>query len=380
MIIYKALDLSTAQKMELKKKLLLLISHNISNLSKPCFQPSLKKYFHQILKITNIKESDIKKFTKELWKGRKEVNFDLHNDHIVIFYISLMNYFLNQKTKLDLELYMYFMHLIVLKYYLSVFKKFFKNYCNESIFKQSLETISRNHLFTREKTIGNAMYFLSNTYVKKFKDDFEEFDLDNVSLIIQEMRHRISQSMRSFANVYYQLIDNPMSGFKTEEDYEDDESTEKTKKNEEKKFESIGAVSKKITVYKMVDMKAFNKSKDLTKIKTSVGSLIINKLTDLKYNDDIVIILKLFIKTIDSSDQICGKTFYKYVKSLMLIKKSVKPIFFKQQINVLLLKLLREIGYDKNYDSLSLRKQFIYNQFLAFYICLIYRHTICGKI
>ena len=133
----------------------------------------------------------------------------------------------------------------------------------------------------------------------------------------------------------------------------------------------------KFVVYKSIDRKALEEAKKYSKVKTSFAVIISNALRDKKYADDIRMILKLYIKGITDAKMLCGKDYESYVKKLMAIKRTRSQIYFKQQINILLEKILKDTKNKKIYDSYTSQTQFIINSFLAFYITATFKNSIC---
>jgi len=100
-------------------------------------------------------------------------------------------------------------------------------------------------------------------------------------------------------------------------------------------------------------------------------------LSDIKYSDEIRLILQLFIKGLTDASMFCGKNFYIYVKKLMAVKRTNSRVYFKQQINILLMKVLKDIGYTKTFNSYTAQTQFIVYSYLAYYLTLVMRNSVC---
>ncbi len=52
-------------------------------------------------------------------------------------------------------------------------------------------------------------------------------------------------------------------------------------------------------------------------------------------------------------------------------------IYFKQQVNVFLMKILDEIDYRSKYDKLTSQTQFLINLYLAYYLTMVLKNTVC---
>ena len=83
------------------------------------------------------------------------------------------------------------------------------------------------------------------------------------------------------------------------------------------------------------------------------------------------------MKGLTSTNQICGSGYEKYLRKLMEVKRSNAPVYFKQQVNLLLMNVLENLKLMDQYNSYTRQTQFIINLFLALYITLILRSTMC---
>ena len=248
-------------------------------------------------------------------------------------------------------------------------------YCDADAFKYTLDTLTRTHLFFREKTIPSSLFYLATQMQNAFTEDIKEWNIDQIIAFISVARHRISQSVKSFAENYYR---NKQSGssIKTQGD-ESDDSNSYQYQVLQKGQKLVDDVTKKITSYKVIDRKAFDEAKQLSKIKTSIATLVANGVTNEKHFNNVKIALQLFVKEIKTVNMLCGDDFYTYVKRLMALKRTVAQLYFKSQINILLIEVLKDDNFLETYEKYTSQTQFIINSFLAFYITIMMRRTIC---
>lgn len=357
---------------QIKSLITRIVAKNLSSLSEPCYYPELKKHYYEFLKLTGLTEDDIKQFTKRRWTGRKEIKFLTHNQPAANFYIFLMQYFLSKRDKIA---YQHFMIFFIIRYYANLMHKSFK-YCNDDTFKYALDILTKTHLFIREKTIPSALYYVANEMVRRWTRGLRTNDLDSISRFMQDSRTRVSQSMKSFASTYYKAAEEG-KGLKTAQEPTDDEENEYQYKSTEKSAKLVDEITRKITVYRFTDHKIQEEARNLSKISSSLATQIVSKLNNTKHSDNIRIILKLFIKNLKDSSSLCGKKYEGYVRQLMSIKRTKMKIYFKQQVNILLLNLLDEIDYKKKYSKVTSQTQFLINLFLAYYLTMILRRTVC---
>ena len=366
------LEKSKINKPKLKRILTKATAQNLSRLSEPCFYPHLFSLYNEFLRSCGLTEKDVKEFTKRRWHGRKEAKFFIQSEPKANFYIFLMHYFLLEKDQTGYRTAMLF---FVIRYYANLMKIYFE-YCNEAVFKYALERLARTHLFVREKTISNALYYISQEMIRRWTKDLEEENLDRISKFMQECRHRIEQSLQSFARAYYKASKEG-AGLKTQLTPSDDEENAYQYQTIEKKVRAIDEITRKITVYKYVDKSAQTEAKKVTRASSELANLVSVNLTNLRYIDNIRITLQLFIKDLKDVDMICGKTYFQYVRKLMSKRGEKTTKSFKHHVNVLLLKVLEDINYKERYDKLTSQTKLLVSLFLAYYLTMIFRNTVC---
>jgi hypothetical protein len=358
---------------QLKSLLTRAVAKNLSSLSEPCYYPEVKKNYYEFLKLTGLTEKDVKEFTKRRWAGRKEAKFAIHSDPIANFYVFLMQYFLKKNDK---RMYINTMIFFIIRYYANLMHKSFK-YCNEDVFKYALEILTKTHLFAREKTISNALMHIATSMVRGWTKGIKSGNLDDISRFMQDSRTRVSQSMKSFAQTYYRASEEG-AGIQSEpEPREDDEEAVYQIKAQEKGAKLADEMTKRITVYRFTDRKSQEESRRLAKINSSLATQIVSKLNNTKHSDNLRVIYRLYMKDLPDAKSLCGSKYESYVRQLMSIKRTRMKIYFKQQVNLLLLNLLDEIDYRKKYDKLTSQTQFLINLYLAYYLTMILKNTLC---
>ena len=367
--LYRKLKIDESR---IKRLVVNIVSSNLSSLAMPCFYPELKKHLYELLRMSGLTEKDIKEFTIRRWKGRKEAKFRAQSDPIANFYVFLIQYFLRKRDK---NAYKHFMIFYLIRHYANLMHKYF-TYCNDETFKYALEILTRTHLFAREKTIPNALFFMSDEMIRRYTKALQKNDLDAISKFMQESRNRVEQSLRSFASTYYKTAESG-AGLKTEETPDDENENAYQDVTKETGTRLIDDMVRKITVYRYIDHKALEESRKLAKVNASLATQIVGKLNDTKYVDNLRITLRLFVKDLNDSKSLCGKEYYPFVRRLMSVKRTRSQIYFKQQIGLLLTDVLKKIGYYKKYNKLTSQTQFLINLFLAYYVTMILRNSVC---
>ena len=357
---------------QLKRFVINSTARELSALSEPCYYPKTKKIYFEFLNLLKISDADFKKFVKRNYKGTKAEKWNLPTDVGSNIFIVVMHLFLNKR---DVTAYSTLMVYYMLFHYSKRMHMQIK-YCDADTFKYTLDNLTKTHLFYREKTITNSLYYLSKQVQRTYTNDIKEWNVDGIISFIQVSRHRINQSIRSFAESYYRY---KKEGVKitTQKEYTDDESNVYQYQVQQKGQKIINLLIKKLTVYKTVDTKVLNEAINISKIKKDIATLIVNELNKDIYVNDIKIALNLFLKEVKNVDMICGKEFYFNVKKLMAVKRSIAQIYFKSQINILLKKIITNIDMVDTYSKYTPQAQFIVNSFLAYYLTLYIKNNIC---
>jgi len=364
----KLLDIANIDLNKLKRTLHKIAAQELSSLSEPCYYPTLKKYYYELLYICKLKEKDITQYVKRFYEGTPASKWKLHRDPISNFYIFLM-YSLNKSRQV--AAYKSMLIIYIIRNYTNLMHKQMQ-FCNEDVFKYAIENLAKTHLFSREKTIPGSLFYLSNEMDKRYGRVIKTGDVEGVTKFITECRTRISQSIKSFAEIYYKAS---KEGLAIRKPKEDDDSTQYQQL--EKSSRVINDVVKSITVYKVIDNKAVNDARTLTKVRASLATTIVKSLTDIKHVDNIRLILELFVKELSQVGHLCGDQFYKNVRTLMAVKRTKARVYFKQQNNLLVQTIIKDIKFDKEYNNLTKQTQSLINLYLAYYLTLNMRNSIC---
>lgn len=356
----------------LKKTITRFAAREFDALSEPCYYPKTKLAYHEILRAMKLTDKEVKAFVKRQYKGTKAETWLLWKDPATNLLVVVMHLFLLHRDvaafKTTLAYYMFFQYGRLMHKQL--------RYCNDDIFRYTIDMLTKTHLFVREKTIANSLYYLSTELKKKYERHIKDWDLDRIIEFIGASRHRISQSVKSFVENYYKAKEKG-EAIRTQTDTPEDEDNAYQYKTLERGKAKVDETIKKLTIYKIVDRKALLEAKKISKVKTSIAELIAAEMIQVEYSDKVRMILSLYMKELRSTNQICGSGYEKYLRSLMAVKRSNAPVYFKQQVNVLLLVVLDNLKITNQYNNYTSQTQFIVNLFLASYLTLMFRSTMC---
>jgi len=366
------IDKSNYNIRELKTLITRFAAREFDALSEPCYYPRTKLAYHEMLRVMKLTDKDVKEFVKRQYKGTKAEKWVLWQDPATNLLIVIMHLFILHRDlaafKTTMVYYMFFQ-------YGRLMNKQLK-YCDDNIFRYTIDTLTKTHLFVREKTIANSLYYLASEVRKRYMRDIQEWNLDGIIAFVQASRHRISQSVKSFVNNYY-IVKDKGESLISQSDSPDEEGNVYQRKAMERGKVRIEDAIKKLTVYKVVDKQALENAKKISKIKASIAESIAGEMINVEYVDNVRMILNLYLKELKDSNELCGSGYEKYLRKLMGLKRSNATVYFKQQVNVLLMRVLKNLRMEKQYGSYTSQTQFIVNVFLASYITLIFRSTMC---
>ena len=91
------LEKSKINKRTLSQKIHSIVGNELSQLSQPCYYPSMKKYYYELLHLCGLTEKDVNEFSSTFYKDTKFNSFKLQRDPITNFYIFLYWYFVKNK-------------------------------------------------------------------------------------------------------------------------------------------------------------------------------------------------------------------------------------------------------------------------------------------
>jgi len=361
----------------LKKYVSKLTVNELSSLSEPCYYPDWKKHYYELINLTGLTEKDIKDFTKRFYSETESsvtmAKYDkvsqLQIDPGSNLLLILMYYFLHKR---DQQTYSTLMVLHLVRQYGNFIRRML-TFCKPEVFTYTLDHLNPTHLFAREKTISNALFHLATEMRKRYTEAILQLNSNKISAFLYESRGRIAQSIKSFAEAYYRN-DEKGFGIGTQRD----ETGEDVYPQElEKENRVADLVANKICIYKEIDYKAIDQAKSLTRINTSLTIIIAKALQKPELTKDVKFIIELFFKDMKSVNDICGKNSIAFLKKLMSIKRTSKSVYFKQEINTLLLKVIKDSSLESKYNKLTSQTQFQINSFLAYYLAIYTKNLIC---
>ena len=154
------LNKSNVNKSVLRRKVFNDAGNESSNLSKHCYFPPFKKEYFTLLHLCGLSDKDFSDFVTRFYvfdeerKSKDKILRD-HGTNLLLF---IMHYFLINN---EYQTYLSTMNLLCIKFYSSRLNVHFPSYCNEENFQRALDSLPKNHIFAREKTIAGALMFFT---------------------------------------------------------------------------------------------------------------------------------------------------------------------------------------------------------------------------
>lgn len=260
------------------------IGAEITNISKPCYSPKVIKYKTDLLHLLGVSGVDIKYFLKNL--DSKYSRFDIFSDQYTISIIISMIYF-SQNKKPEISKLLF--HFLAIKFYSSLFHISFPRFCSDFLWNKTMDKISSKHLFREKNGAANALNYLVDILFDKYEIKISKETVSDYDLVrmVYDLRHRLSQSIKSFAELYYST-------------QKKDAAASSTLDIDESESDNLSLLSDKISMsictYSTVDQDALKFAITKSGFKKEIATTIINEISDVDYKEQLKFILILIGK------------------------------------------------------------------------------------
>jgi len=333
------------------------ISHELSELSTDCYYPRISGVHNELLHQTGTNDKDLIKYSKLTYNNPK---FKLLHDPKTTLIILISKHFIKDN---DSAGGLSAMNALALRYYTNVMYKLIKH-CNVDYFRGAKQHLSQNHLFNVKDTIGSSILHLSTEVFKRYKNDLLNDNHDKMLLMINELRSRIMQSAKSFADKYYKIYNSgEINQSKENESYFDSSMEAKINVLSDK-------ISKDIAIYKHIDKEAIKIAQKITKFNKKYSIEYVKTLSNPKYSDNIKLAIYQFLKEmiehkINNSEKI---NYIEFSKKLMGIKITKKTIYYKGIIISIHDDIIKDMNLVSWYNKLSVQSKATSKSYVSYYI------------
>lgn len=343
MIYVPELKNSPLEIRQLNSFLIKNIGNELNRMLNSCYMPKMVSYWIDLKKLTSIDEKKIMEFYEKLTytireKARKEgktINFNIIKDKITCLIIMSILYYSRKKLYDTASL---FYTLLAIRFYGNR-AHIHMSYCKDDYWREALSKLSPKHVFKVKESPSNAVMYFANHEFEKFKPYLENNDLSEKAFIdiIQNLRNRVAQSFRSFAQKYYQLSGEHTGGIKSGTSEED------INVNDKKVVDLIAMIDNVVTLicaYNQIDDNILANSLHINNFNEELGKKIIKDLSNVKHKDQLKLIY-ILIHRITPFDKLCPiSERQKIIKFILLNKKPVGQYFIKDEI----IKLINQLG------------------------------------
>jgi hypothetical protein len=359
---------------ELHRFILNKISIEFSGMVSNCYYPKVADIYRELLYMMHTDEKTLKKYSKEKYLKVLSYSgkFQLLHDPYTTLLIIIVQEFLKVK---DFTAAQAAFHLFSLRYYANSLHRITtpkgsrKSFCNKEAFQSALESLSKNHMFVKQRTIPNSIMYYSNAIMKIYLKDLQTDNGEGLFKMIYALRTRIMQSMRSFAKAYYYEYERKNISQEREDGIQNvDHSYEIKLKN------FISGISSDICIYGKVDVAAAVHASQLLKFNKKLSIEYSQKLANPKFKDNIETALYLLLKDTKDISYIKSTEFLDHVQKLMSIKITKQEIYFKKSISLIHDQIIDILKLHDWYDKLSIQSQAISRNFIAYYLVFYLRN------
>ncbi len=356
MITSSHLDIQSTDTTKIYRYISRIVGNEIANISSPCYRPNLVGYRNEFFSIMKYNKSNGKEFKKQL--SKKMSGFGIFQDDFTICILMGLVHFGAEKHK-DLTKLFYF--LLAIKFYNSVMFKSFPRFCSDPLWEMALNKLSATHLFKTKGGVGNAIIHITNSLYAIYSPTLLSNTLNEKDFvrITQDLRTRLSQSVRSFAELYYKLQKANEGGMVSAEDTEEVQGSDLI----------ADKISSSICTYGQVNSKVLEEAVRKSGINRDIAGTIVEDVSVVEHRDKIKFII-ILINRVDPIKKLCRET----TRNNIVRKIESGAKFGKYTIKKEILDLLynTELGYRlKSLHS----KQLV--MFFSHYLTLYIQKSIC---
>jgi len=333
-----------------------ILGIELSEVSKPCYKPKMIKYFSDLQHILGIDDDKIKEFVAGIVVPYPHI-FRIYKDKFTVLLLIATIYY-TRKGKPDIA--KAFFTFLNVKFYSSRIHKHFPKFCSGDLWITTLDRLSPKHLFRTKKGISSAILYISEFDYNKNKEKLKSPSLQDKILgdIVYGLRTKITQSVTSFAQLYYRI-------------YEDSETNSSSDEDE---IGGVKLVADKISMtmctFGQIDKGALSKAIISSRLRKDLSISIVSQLSVSEYKDKIRFII-ILMSRLGELKSVCKET--ERLRLIRRINSNYKiggRYIIKNEIKDLLYSL--ESGYQlKNIYDIQLIN------FFSHYITLFIGSRIC---
>jgi len=348
------------------------VSQELSNLSEACYYPKTSSIYTDLLHYANTEESKLISYSKQKY-GEQKAQFKLVHDPYTTLLILIIQEFLRYNDVGGAQM---LFHLFSLRTYSNTLRAFTtpkggannrQSICIKDVFSTALESLSRNHIFRREKTIPSSIIYFSNYIFRKYKQDLADDNSNQIFNMIYSLKNRIKQSIRSFMHKYYDIYkDKTSNRTKDEEQY--DQAAETRLK------EFINRISDDMCIYRRMNNMFYDMAVGITKFNKNLSKKYLMSIMQPSMKEKINLAYYLLLKDVRDFGAIKTNKFLDYIKQLMSIKTTKQVLYFKKVVDEIQMAVIEDLNIQEWYNGLTIQSKAVGRNFIAYYLALYLRY------
>jgi hypothetical protein len=348
---------------KLRKFVSFFIGDELSKTSIPCHYIKTIRKWEDLLKLTGLNDNVLKEFKNSIIP-KKLRTAKIITDKQTLLILYCIAYFFKIR-KFDLV--KLFFQLLAVKFYANRVHAHMSRHCNPEVWNLAMDNLSSKHLYKNKGGIGAAILYLAETEFRKKRDIFlKTKDLNEGMFlvnIIYHLRHRIQQSFRSFANLYFKIIEEDKVTFsKIPEDELENIQTKSSQIISDK-------ISALICTYSQIDQYALGKSVGLSGLKQEIALSILSQISSPENLTQVRFIIILIDRILELK-KVCLEKKRQYL--VRKVEKGIKIGNYIVKNEILNLLYSLEIAHELKKLNKSQLVIFLTN-----YLTLFVRNRIC---
>lgn len=256
-----------------------ILGIELSEVSKPCYKPKVVKYFSDLQHMLGVSDEKIKEFVSSIVVPYPHI-FKIYKEKFTVLLLIAIIYYIRKGKP---EIAKTFFTFLNLKFYSSKVHQHFPKFCNGDLWIITLDRLSPKHLFRTQKGISSAIIYIAEFDFNKNKEKLKSQTLDDKTLgdIVYGLRTKITQSVKSFAQLYHKLYNDGLTRTASEDE----------------EIGGVKLVADKISMtmctFGQIDKGALSKAIINSRLRKDLSISIISQISVAEYKDKIRFIIIL---------------------------------------------------------------------------------------
>lgn len=350
------LDIDANNQRQVYRFVSRIVGNELSDISKPCYMPKLVGYRNELTNLLGYTRERGRSFQNQFSPKYARFGF-LQDEFTRMILMGLVHY----GAERNVDLTKLFYTLLTIKFYNSLLHRMFPRFCSDGLWTLTLNKISTKHLFRDKNGIAGGVIHITNSLFTIYRNRLLSDSLNEKDFIriIEDCRNRIAQSVKSFAEKYYELQKQDAKGMVGAEDVEE--------------VRDIQLVADKISMsmctYRQIDSRALEEAIRRSGINRDVAGTMITSVSDVEYKNNIKFIIILMGRA-SNIKNVCSES----GRNGLIRKIDGNIKIGNYSIKEQMLKLLYDTEFGYRLKSMHTKQIVV---FFSQYLTLFLRNRIC---